>query len=151
MNILSLERIWTKFCLNVISIILGVSGPVFIDGNGDRALSLQMKNFHGGKMHRVANYFRHSEKLEFTDSKMYWPGRTVNTPKGRPDCGFDNEFCVSPGVNMSFILVKGRYIFSVYNFHFVSFEWDEFSRPEILNSLRLGYGKNSISYAALYI
>jgi len=59
-----------------------------------------MKNFHDGKMQRVANYFRHSEKLEFTNSSMYWPGGTVNAPKGRPDCGFDNEFCVSPGVKI---------------------------------------------------
>ena len=56
-----------------------------------------MKNFHDGKLERVANYFRHSEKLEFTDSNMYWPGGTTKAPNGRPDCGFDNEFCVSPG------------------------------------------------------
>lgn len=85
---------------NVIPLIVGVSGPVYIDGNGDRALSLQMKNFHDGKMERVANYFRHSGKLEFTDSNMYWPGGTVNAPKGRPECGFNKELCVTPGMKI---------------------------------------------------
>lgn len=59
-----------------------------------------MRNFHDGTMERVANYFRHSEELQFTESNMYWPGGTTNAPNGRPDCGFDNEFCVSPGVRI---------------------------------------------------
>ena len=56
-----------------------------------------MKNFHNGKMDRVADYFRHSGKLEFTKATMVWPGGAVTAPKGRPECGFDEEFCVSPG------------------------------------------------------
>ena len=76
----------------------GVSGLVFIDENGDRAISLQMKNFHNGKMVRVANYFRHSEKLEFLKITTVWPGGSVTAPLGRPDCGFSNEFCTPPGM-----------------------------------------------------
>ncbi|KAJ7376461.1 hypothetical protein OS493_034449 [Desmophyllum pertusum] len=74
----------------------GVSGPVFIDENGDRALSLQMKNFHNGKMDRVANYFRHTGQLEFMNTVIVWPGGTVIAPKGRPECGFNQELCSPP-------------------------------------------------------
>ena len=84
----------------------GVSGQVFIDGNGDRALSLQMKNFHNGKMDRVANYFRHSGKLEFMNVTTVWPGGSVTPPKGRPDCGFDNEFCLPPGKKIIYQLMQ---------------------------------------------
>ena len=37
----------------------------------------------------------------------------MNAPKGRPDCGFDNEFCVSPGVKISLSF------WSIFNLYFV--------------------------------
>ena len=81
----------------------GVSGLVFIDENGDRAITLQMKNFQNGRMVRVANYFRHSEELEFINATTLWPGGSVVAPLGRPKCGFNREFCSSPGMTITTI------------------------------------------------
>lgn len=84
-------------------LLAGVSGPVFIDENGDRALSLQMKNFHNGKMPCVASYFRLTGKLEYMGTAIVWPGGSVKAPLGRPKCGFDSELCPSPGIKNVFI------------------------------------------------
>ena len=83
-----------------VSSLAGVSGQVFVDENGDRTITLQMRNFHNGEMVRVANYFRHLEELEFTDTTTVWPGGSVTAPLGRPECGFNGEFCSSPGMMM---------------------------------------------------
>lgn len=74
----------------------GISGPIFIDENGDRTLSLQMKNYQNGKMPYVASYFHHTGKLNFTNITLVWPGGTVHAPLGRPECGFDSELCPPP-------------------------------------------------------
>lgn len=74
----------------------GVSGSVFIDQHGDRAISLQMKNFNNGKMPCVANYFRQTGKLKYRDVTLVWPGGSVKAPLGRPECGFNNELCPAP-------------------------------------------------------
>lgn len=83
-----------------VSSLAGVSGQVFVDENGDRTITLQMRNFHNGEMVRVANYFRHLEELEFTNTTTIWPGGSVTAPLGRPECGFNGEFCSSPGMMM---------------------------------------------------
>ena len=85
--------------------LAGISGPVFIDENGDRSLSLQMKNFHNGKLFHMASYFRRIPhypatsvaKLEILNVTTYWPGGSVVAPLGRPECGFNGEFCPPPG------------------------------------------------------
>ena len=86
----------TKFILFILQ-LAGISGPVFIDENGDRSLSLQMKNFYNGKLFHMASYFRRTEKLEILNVTTYWPGGSVVAPLGRPECGFNGEFCPPPG------------------------------------------------------
>ena len=73
----------------------GVSGPVGINSKGDRVASYQIKNFlqSGTTDVRIANYFGTSGNLEWLNKTIVWPGGTTTIPLGRPECGFDNEFC----------------------------------------------------------
>ena len=65
-----------------------------------------MKNFHNGTMFRMASYFRHTGKLEILNVTAYWPGGSVTAPLGRPECGFNGEFCSPPGRKQSYSLVE---------------------------------------------
>ena len=56
-----------------------------------------MKNFYNGKLFHMASYFRRTEKLEILNVTTYWPGGSVVAPLGRPECGFNGEFCPPPG------------------------------------------------------
>ena len=42
----------------------------------------------------MANYFVDSHQLEILNNTVVtWPGGTTEIPLGRPECGFDSEFC----------------------------------------------------------
>lgn len=75
--------------------ILGASGRVVIDNNGDRSSALQFKNIQNGRYHRVFNYFSVEQQLVLlNETVIIWPGNTKQAPLGRPYCGFLGEFCV---------------------------------------------------------
>ena len=87
-----------------ILILQGITGEVSIDKNGDRMVSLQLRNLHDGRLRRVANYFGITQTLEFLNVTLIWPGGATTPPLGRPECGFDNEFCVRTGSYVSWVL-----------------------------------------------
>ena len=72
----------------------GASGTVHIDQVGDRASALQLQNVQKGRYKRTANFFVTTNYLQMLNtSTVIWPGKTTAVPIGRPDCGFNNEFC----------------------------------------------------------
>lgn len=65
-----------------------------IDSVGDRTSALQLKNIQGRKYHRVFNYYNTYNRLELlNETVIVWPGKTKIAPVGRPECGWDSEFC----------------------------------------------------------
>ena len=38
-------------------------------------------------------YFFSINGLQFLDEVLHWPGGTTTAPLGRPNCGWDREFC----------------------------------------------------------
>ncbi|XP_015754056.1 PREDICTED: atrial natriuretic peptide receptor 1-like [Acropora digitifera] len=83
----------------------GISGSIYIDSHGDRSLSLQLKNFQNGKMLSVASFFMETGKLQFgSNVTLLWPGGSTVAPLGRPECGFNMEFCPSLGILVSSML-----------------------------------------------
>ncbi|XP_065654311.1 atrial natriuretic peptide receptor 1 isoform X3 [Hydra vulgaris] len=71
----------------------GASGKVRIDHKGDRSAYYQVQNVQNLQFKRVANYFTDTEKFVDTETRILWPGKTTEVPRGKPKCGFDNELC----------------------------------------------------------
>lgn len=72
----------------------GKSGDVNIDEYGDRKVALKIQNFVNNTYKRVGNYFPKANKFELSNTtKIVWPGGGTDPPIGRPECGFDGEFC----------------------------------------------------------
>lgn len=74
--------------------ISGASGKVSIDHVGDRHSALVVKNVQNGRYKRTANFFTGRNLLRvLNDTVVIWPGKTTKVPVGRPECGFNQEFC----------------------------------------------------------
>ena len=74
--------------------LIGASGPVGIDEKGDRVASYRLQSFLPGmSLVRIANYFGTTGELQLLNQPIMWHGGTTKIPLGRPECGFDNEFC----------------------------------------------------------
>ena len=69
-----------------------------ITHNGDRTLSLQLRNIQRGKFVPVANYFTNDNRYERLNQSKIWPGGLSTAPVGRPLCGFENELCPPKGI-----------------------------------------------------
>ena len=66
---------------------------------------MQLKNVRNGRYHRVFNYYNTDNRLELlNETVIVWPGNTQTAPIGRPECGFDWEFCPSVADNISKLL-----------------------------------------------
>ena len=72
----------------------GASGPVGISEKGERVASYSIQSFLSGmRGERVGNYFGTTGELQLLNKTIIWAGGSTKIPRGRPVCGFDNEFC----------------------------------------------------------
>ena len=47
----------------------------------------------------IASFFMETGELQFgSNVTLLWPGGSTVAPLGRPECGFNNEFCPSLGI-----------------------------------------------------
>lgn len=77
--------------------ILGFTGPVHIDKNGDRIPLFNIDNVNNGKLVTVATYNPLNNKsIEMIPNEVIvFPGNTTDVPKDVPYCGFDHSKCLS--------------------------------------------------------
>lgn len=79
------------FCMGY---LLGKSGNLAIDENGDRVTSYQLEIAKKGVLDTFAIFHGPTKSYQFVNSTtVVWPGGGTTAPLGRPPCGFDNEFC----------------------------------------------------------
>ena len=71
----------------------GASGTVLINENGDRVADYRLQSIMSGKKVRIVNFFGTSNRLEFENKTIVWLGGSTKVPLGRPECGFEKEFC----------------------------------------------------------
>ncbi|XP_068752048.1 atrial natriuretic peptide receptor 1-like [Montipora capricornis] len=71
----------------------GASGTVLINENGDRVADYRLQSIMSGNKVRIVNFFGTSNRLEFENKTIVWLGGSTKVPLGRPECGFEKEFC----------------------------------------------------------
>ncbi|XP_077994091.1 atrial natriuretic peptide receptor 1-like [Glandiceps talaboti] len=79
----------------------GADSEVVIGSDGDRLPSYMMLNVHDGQLVPVVNWFPSRKTFDRRPNvTIYFPGGSTTPPIGRPDCGWDSEFC--PPVKFDF-------------------------------------------------
>ena len=82
----------------LLSVRIGITGNVSIDGNGDRNVDYSLLNMNPntGDYEVVSNYFGVSQQfVDVPDKSIYWPGPDPlkGPPSDTPKCGFEGELC----------------------------------------------------------
>lgn len=86
------SNIWFKY-------FTGKTGQVVLE-NGDRTPILELRNIQQGKPVHVCLFSLGSKNDECIPPKdnrvnIVWPGGVTKAPLDAPECGFDDEKCIS--------------------------------------------------------
>ncbi|XP_070550787.1 atrial natriuretic peptide receptor 1-like [Ptychodera flava] len=72
----------------------GADSEVVIGSDGDRLPNYMLLNVQNGTLVPVVNWFPSRRKFDQRPNvTIYFPGGGTTPPVGRPDCGWDSEFC----------------------------------------------------------
>lgn len=72
--------------------LIGKSGTVVLDGNGNREPFYELRNFQYGVPVHMCTYNVLKQCIG-ESVRVLWPGGRNGPPKDQPECGFDNELC----------------------------------------------------------